>query len=245
MWNGRALGKGRTCWSPSELGNKNHAGFRTTSAINSPRDSDQHLLWNFLVASQWETRPEVSNLGFTFFQMTVNHRLWHSRNSVMLRGRKRLEALWRRLRPRCRRMQKRQSCDSEQGPGQAGADGPGSSYYQGLEQEEGVNISDCTSFLQRESHVAARRRKVKRRFPLSVPTPPVCSEVQQEVHDVGTSTTSRSVKRSVLSTACLHICSWGKSSFSTSTPPSRIRFIRICLSIQNEFKPEFGTVFRR
>lgn len=43
----------------------------------------------------------------------------------MLPGRKRLEALWRRLRPRHRRIQKRQSCDREQGPGQAGADGVG------------------------------------------------------------------------------------------------------------------------
>lgn len=43
----------------------------------------------------------------------------------MLRGRKRLEALWRRLRPRHRRIQNRQSCDREQGPGQAGADGVG------------------------------------------------------------------------------------------------------------------------
>lgn len=43
----------------------------------------------------------------------------------MLRGRKRLEALWRRLRPRHRRIQNRQSCDREQGPVRAGADGVG------------------------------------------------------------------------------------------------------------------------
>lgn len=56
----------------------------------------------------------------------------------MLGGRKRPEAVWRRLWPRRRRMQNRQSCDSEQGPGRTRGTWGGLSYYQGLEQGEGL-----------------------------------------------------------------------------------------------------------
>ncbi|TNN60858.1 hypothetical protein EYF80_028853 [Liparis tanakae] len=61
---------------------------------------------------------------------------------------------------------------------------------------------------QSDSHCAVGRRQIQRSLSLCVPTTPISPKVQKKIHNVGSSSSSRSMERTVPPTPDSYVCSY-------------------------------------